>query len=200
MQGKARGPSSPGLPSEGPVPTHPTSRVSGETRSHLSAGTGRQVTRKGRRRQSSRQQATSWAQLLRHVTVVRILRTGLELPAATRTLGLCLSSVTTNPEGATCRLPATRQPPQGNSATLPPQAQRATRKPEWPGMQPRRQHTTSPTIAGKWKNRGQEGCCRKQEVRICIFGRQSLPATFLSSLRIFRNLSTQQSQEPAPLS
>lgn len=90
-----------------------------------------------------------------------------------RTPGLCLSSVTTNPEGATCRLPVTRQPPQGNSAILPPQAQRATRKPEWPGMEPRRQHTTSPNIAGKWKNRGQEGCCWKQEVRICIFGRQS---------------------------
>lgn len=79
-------------------------------------------------------------------------RTGLELPAATRTPGLCLSSVTTNPEGATCRLPVTRQPPQGNSATLPPQAQWATRKPERPGTEPRRQHTTSPNIAGKWEN------------------------------------------------
>lgn len=100
----------------------------GKTRESIASCDERRGGRGGwneEKQQRGKQQDASWAQLLRHVTVVRrTLRTGAELPAAAwghgRPAPLRPPSLTMNPEqGNWPQLPATRWASHGISATLP---------------------------------------------------------------------------------
>lgn len=149
------------------------------------------VAGKGRGRKSSSGQAAGHflAQLLRHVTVVLRLWAGLELPAATQGLHLCISASPLSPQTQKGTLAGTLVS-RGHS--------RVSRRCHAPGVIHLRllskgaRGTRSDPGGSKlppftlWEQRktSQEGQCWMQGVRTCICGRH-FSATFFPSLGIF---------------